>query len=194
MPLSHGFVRRSGQRSSVVLGTGNAVFIGGVVGSDASGRSDVLVKPQARWLWPAILGGVAALLLPILWFATEGLARLILMAVSALGMMAVALGAYVLARVAGRRSLLVDGSTRALRELDRGRDVGGAIPASTLGAVVLQTFECSDRIRHFDVLVTRAHDELWLHQTSDEPEARAFAARVAALLGIPCAADVRQSE
>lgn len=192
MLLSHGFVRRAGQRSSLVLGTGNAVFIGGVVGRDASGRTEVLVGPQARWLWPAIFGGLAALLLPIFWFAMDGLARLILAAVIALGLMALALGAYVLARVAGRRSLLVDGSTRTLRELDRGRDAGVAIPASTLGEVVLQTFVCSDRIRYFDVLVTCGPDELWLHQSSDEPAARALAARAAALLGIPCAAEMRR--
>ncbi len=179
------FIRPSGNPSRLILGTGNAVFLGGVTLVDPTGVVVALVRKTSVWIWPGILVGLWGFIVGLIvvlvdapWWVTLGLVAFL--SVLLLGAAVVAL---LLALRGQRSSLFVDARRRTCEERDGGRTVL-SIPAEGMQRVRVQVFANSSYGDVYNVLIDLGTHELWIHQVGLESEAFSLARALAGALQI----------
>ena len=180
------FVRPAGNQSREALGTGNAVFLGGVVLITLEGAERVLVAPTSAWIWPGILGATAFVVTPLMFWMTWP--ELLLMVVVGLAfggtLVLAAIGAYMVASRSRRRRLVVDARDRTCTEMDGARRAL-CVPARLMRFTRVQLYADRRYVDLYNVLIDLGVAELWVHQHHSEESATRIARTLAEALGIP---------
>lgn len=185
-------VRPLGAPPTTTLGLGAAVFGGGITAIGPCGEARVLRAPPALWTWPAVLGGVWALLVLALALGVDAprwiLGGLVGLLTLTCGGAAVALVAWGLHR--RRRRLVLDARSRSLEELE-GAQSTLRVPAGLARSVRVQLFENGDGEQAWDVLVDVGFAELWIHQDGTQQAGVELAREVGVALGVPVEGSIR---
>jgi hypothetical protein len=181
------FVRALGNPRLVQLGTGNAVFMGGVSVHDPDGGTRQLVAPTSIWIWPAMLTAAALLFAGAIAFAMRDAPTWLAVPIVALFggvLLAAAVASAFYARHKRRRSLRLNTERGVLEELDSGRP-SLVIPFGAAKRLRLQVYANRGYADSYDVLITLGAAELCVHQTFSEPEARSLAQSLAHAMDVP---------
>ena len=180
------FVRPPGNPKTGSLGTGHAIFMGGVTSVSAQGDRRSFVHPTSILIWPSWVVGIGALTVVAIWLALPSDSPMLwpLCGTMIVIFVVATVGAYMKGFRSRKNRLVLDAQQRCCVEMDGSRPVM-TIPFDLFENTRVQLYADRTYTDVFEVLLNLGFAELQIHQDYSKTAAVRLAQEAAQCLGIP---------